>query len=147
MTTAICGAECWTDHRLIISKLNISIQPKRRQRKNFNKRLNVTKLERPSGYKKPRNDLDANLKSLDFGFKSVDEDWTVFRYVIDNTVCEQLDLNQRKHQSWFDENDADIQVLLEEKRQAFRAHQQDTNSTFKEAAYKSVKNKVQSKLR
>ena len=45
------------------------------------------------------------------------------------------------------ENDSKIQVLLEEKRQAFRAHQQDTNSISKEAAYKSDKNKVQAKLR
>ena len=62
---AMFGAECWTDHRLIMSKLNISIQPKARQQgKEFNKRLNVTKLERPLVYKKLRNDLDSNLESL-----------------------------------------------------------------------------------
>ena len=33
------------------------------------------------------------------------------------------------------------------KRQALRAHQQDSNSTSKEVSYKSVKNKVQDKLR
>jgi hypothetical protein len=27
---AMTGAECWTDHRLIISKLNLTIKPKRR---------------------------------------------------------------------------------------------------------------------
>ena len=42
VTKAMCGVECWTDHRLI-SKLNISTQPKRRpQGKKFNKRVNVT---------------------------------------------------------------------------------------------------------
>ena len=59
-------------------------------------------------YKKLRNDLDANLESLDLGSKSVDEDWTAFRDIVYNTAREQLDLNQRKHQDWFDENDADI---------------------------------------
>jgi len=34
VTKAMCGADCWTDHRLIISKLNFAIQLKRRpQRK------------------------------------------------------------------------------------------------------------------
>ena len=73
-------------------------------------------------YKQLRNDLDANLESLDFGSKGVDEDWTVFRDIVYKTAREQLDLKQRKLQDWFDENDADIQVLLEGKRQAFRPH-------------------------
>ena len=31
-----CGADCWTDHRLVVSKLNLRIQPaKRRQGKNL----------------------------------------------------------------------------------------------------------------
>ena len=148
VTKAMCGADCWTDHRLIISRLNISIQPRRRpQGKRFNKRLNVTKLERPSVHQTFRNDLDAQLEGLNLGLKRADEDWAAFRDVVYNSALEHLDINQRKHQDWFDENDADIQKLLEEKRKAFRAHQQDPKSTSKEAAYKSIKNKVQRKLR
>ncbi|XP_068674690.1 craniofacial development protein 2-like [Montipora foliosa] len=30
VTKSKCGAECWTDHRLIVSKLNMSIKPTRR---------------------------------------------------------------------------------------------------------------------
>ena len=30
VTKFMCGAECWTDNRLIISKLSIKIQPKKR---------------------------------------------------------------------------------------------------------------------
>ena len=93
----------------------------------------------PLCIKKPRNDLDANLDGLDFGSKSMDEDWIAFRDVVYNSSREQLDLNQCNHQDWFDENNADNQVLLGETRQAFRAYQQDTDSTSKEAAYKSVK--------
>ena len=43
---AMCGAECWTDHRLIISKLSIRGQPKTRpQGKKTPKRQNITKLK------------------------------------------------------------------------------------------------------
>ena len=30
VTKTVCGAECWTDHRLLISKMNIQMQPPRR---------------------------------------------------------------------------------------------------------------------
>lgn len=46
VTKAMCGAECWTDHRLIISKLNIRIKPSRRpQGQRRVKRLNITRLQ------------------------------------------------------------------------------------------------------
>ena len=39
----MCGAEFWTDHRLIISKLSIRVQPKTRtQEKNALKQVNIT---------------------------------------------------------------------------------------------------------
>ena len=41
----MCGADCWTDHRLVVSKINVCIQPTRRpQGKKAPKRLDVRKL-------------------------------------------------------------------------------------------------------
>ena len=49
VTKSMCGADCWTDHRLITSKMKIRILPKRQpQGKPAPKRLNVSKLKRPS---------------------------------------------------------------------------------------------------
>ena len=31
VTQSMCGADCWTDHRLIVTKLNIRVQPKRQE--------------------------------------------------------------------------------------------------------------------
>jgi len=46
VTKSVCGAECWTDHRLIVSKLNLEIPPRRRsQGQKTMKRVNVTKLQ------------------------------------------------------------------------------------------------------
>ena len=43
----MCGADCWTDHRLVVSKLNLRIQPARRpQGKKVPKRLDVSKLKK-----------------------------------------------------------------------------------------------------
>ena len=42
VTKTMCGADCWTDHRLVVSKLNLRIQPARRpQGKKAAKRLDV----------------------------------------------------------------------------------------------------------
>ena len=49
VTKTMCGAECWTDHRLVVSKLNLRIQPVRRpQCKKVPKKLDVSKLKQDS---------------------------------------------------------------------------------------------------
>ena len=49
VTKTICGADCWADHRLVVSKLNLRIQPARRpQGKKAPKRLDVSKLNHDS---------------------------------------------------------------------------------------------------
>ena len=53
----------------------------------------------------------------------------------------------RKHQDWFDENDDEIQRLLEKKHRLHKAHQDDTCSVFKKAAYSNICKTVQTKLR
>ena len=48
VTKSMCSADCWTDHRLIVTKLNIRVQPKRRPLgKKAPKRLNITQLKTP----------------------------------------------------------------------------------------------------
>jgi len=43
-----CGADCWTDHRHVISKIKLQTQPMRRpQGQKVVKRLNVNKLKLP----------------------------------------------------------------------------------------------------
>ena len=45
ITKSMCGADCWTDHRLLVSKLNLTVQPQQRpQGPKLPKTLNVAKL-------------------------------------------------------------------------------------------------------
>ena len=53
----------------------------------------------------------------------------------------------RKHQNWFDENDEEIKLLLEEKHCLHKAHQDDTSSVSKKAAYRNICKTVQNRLR
>ena len=148
VTKAMCGADCWTDHRLILSKLNFSILPRRRpQGKAGNKRLNISKLKRYTVRQNLSEELDSKLSQLNFGTSGVEEDWTTFRDVIYSTASTHLGQNMRKHQDWFDENDDEIRKLLEEKYEKNRIHQQDRASASKKAAFNSTKSMVQAKLR
>ena len=49
VTKTMCGADCWTDHIHVVSKLNLRIQPVRRpQGKKVPKKLDVSKLKQDS---------------------------------------------------------------------------------------------------
>ena len=68
ITKTMCGADCWTDHKLVVSKLNLRIQPARR--------------------------LDAiNLSS-----ENPEENWTVFHKTVHSTAATTGGHPSRKHQ-------------------------------------------------
>ena len=59
VTKAMCGVDCWTDHRLIISKLKFRIQPPHHpQGKKASKKLNTNKLLLESVSQKLSEDLE-----------------------------------------------------------------------------------------
>ena len=143
MTKAMCGAECFTDHRLIISKVNIVIKPKRRPRgKSANKRLNVRKLAPTSIKEKLQNEFERKLSDLDFGSGTAEKNWECFRDNIYETSLDILGKNTHKHQDWFDENDEEIMKLSERNLEAYTIHQQDILPTSKKTAYNSIKSKA-----
>ena len=45
VTKTMCGADCWTDHRLLVSKLNLRIQPVRRPRQKGAKEIRCLQAE------------------------------------------------------------------------------------------------------
>ena len=76
----MCGADCWTDHRLILSKVNLHVQPKRRsQGKTVNKRPNTSKIDRQAVRQNLVQDLDTKLSQLDLGANGAEEDLGSFQ--------------------------------------------------------------------
>ena len=66
MTKTMCDANCWPDHRLVVSKLNLRIQPVRRpQGKKVPKKLDVFKLKHDSKRQAFVNDLCSRLDALE----------------------------------------------------------------------------------
>ena len=148
VTKSMCGADCWTDHRLIVSKLNIRTQPKRRpQGAKPPKRLNISKLKRSAVKESFAETMEEKLASTLFTNQDVEADWAALRETVYNTAKDLLGPAERHHQDWFDDNDAEIQQLLEKKNQAHKALLDDPKSSSKKDALLNMRRTIQQKLR
>ena len=135
VTKSMCGADCWTDHRLIVTKLNIRIQPKRRpQGKKAPKRLNITQLKNTNTKQCFVDNLEARLESTPLDSQNVEADWATLRELVYNTATEILGPSTRKHKDWFDENCDEIKQLLDEKHRLHQAYLSSPKSTSKKDA-------------
>ena len=144
VTKTMCGADCWTDHRLVVSKLNLRIQPARRpQGKKAPKRLDVSKLNDDSMRQAFINDISNQLGAINLSSEDPEENWTVFQKVVHSSAATTIGHPSRKHQDWFDE---EIKLLLEEKHCSHKAHQDDTSSVSKKTAYNNICKTVQNRL-
>ena len=78
VSVTMCVADCWTDHRLVVSKLNLRIQPARRpQGKKAPKRLDVSKLNRDSMRQAFLTDICNQLDAINLSSEYPEENWTV----------------------------------------------------------------------
>ena len=74
MTRTMLDADCWTDHRLVISKLNLRIQPAQRpQGKNVPKRLDIPKLKQDSKRQAFINGICSRLDALEHSSENLNE--------------------------------------------------------------------------
>ncbi|BHF66326.1 hypothetical protein SprV_0200934200 [Sparganum proliferum] len=146
VTKAIAGADGWTDHRLVISKMRIRLQPRRRpQGKRPPGKLKVSLLSLPAHHLHFSNELAQRLDNLPIAAAddaaaaaaeqaSVENRWSI------------LGRARRQHQDWFDDNDAVISNLLAEKNRLHKAYVDHPTADNKAAFYRS-RRQLQQRLR
>ena len=79
----MCRVDCWTDHRLILSKVNLKIAPKRGpQGKKVFRKLDMSRLKHEPTAEALCNDLDKKLENLTLGDALVEDDWTAFKDIV-----------------------------------------------------------------
>ena len=128
VTKTMCGADCWTDHRLAVCIMIPRIQPARRpQGKKVPK-----KTETPSWNKTARGKPSSMMSAADQmqwnSVQTIQKRTGQSSDPVHSSAMDSLGPASRKHQDWFDENDEEIQGLLEEKRQKHNAYLNDTSS-------------------
>lgn len=147
VTKSMCGADCWTDHRLIISKLNIRIQPKcRTQEAKAPKRLDITRLQLPDVKQSFVETLKKRLDSLPPDHQDIEASWAALRNLLHETASEVLGTPTRKHKDWFDENCEEIRNLLDEKHRLHKVYLNNPNSLSHKDRYNCIRRKVQQTL-
>nr|VZH97110.1 unnamed protein product [Spirometra erinaceieuropaei] len=154
VTKAIAGADGWTAHRLVISKMRIRLQPRRRpQGKRPPGKLNVALLSLPAHHLHFSNELAQRLDNLPIAADAaaaknaaVENRWCQLRDTVQATALAVLGRAPRQHQDWFDDNDAAIRNLLAEKNCLHKAYvDQPTDAT--KAAFYSSRRQLQQRLR
>ncbi|BHF70849.1 hypothetical protein SprV_0401390200 [Sparganum proliferum] len=154
---AIAGADGWTDHRLVISKMRIRLQSRRRhQGKRPRDKLNVASLSLPAHHLHFSTELAQRLDNLPIAAAaaaaaaaenaSVENRWCQLRDTVQLTPLAVLGRARRQHQDWFDENDAVISNLLAEKNRLHKAYVDHPTADNKAAFYRS-RRQLQQRLR
>nr|VZI50162.1 unnamed protein product [Spirometra erinaceieuropaei] len=155
---AIAVADGWTDHRLVISKMRIRLQPRRRpQGKRPPGTLNIALFSMPAHHLHFSNELAQRLDNLPIAAAaaadadatenaSVENRWCQLRDTVQATALAVLGRAPRQHQDWFDDNDAAITNLLAEKNRLHKAYAEHPTDATKAAFYRS-RRQLQQRLR
>nr|VZI50405.1 unnamed protein product [Spirometra erinaceieuropaei] len=154
VTKAIAGADGWTDHRLVISKMRIRLQPRRRpQGKRPPGKLNVAFLSLSAHHLHFSNELAQRLENLRIAADaaaaenaSVENPCCQLRGTVQSTALAVLGRAPRQHPDWFDDNDAAIRNLLAEKNCLHKAYVDHPTEDNEDAFYRS-RRQLQQRLR
>ena len=142
-TRVMRGAECWTDHLMVRSKLRMNIQPRQSRTTTANKKLNCAALNNPTTQSNLRRLLAANLGKL----PEDSTDWPALSHAIHSAASEALGHSRKRHQDWFDCNSVEIQLLLQSKDQAHKALLSCPGSSTLKAAFAEARSATQRALR
>ena len=147
ITRAMKGADCWTDHALLRSKLAIRVAPlATKQAACIQKKLNTTRLVDPSSKMALSEKLTDSLQAIGSS-TDCETRWGHFRDTVYQAAKETLGCYKRKHQDWFDENDSEISALLSEKQKAHQEYLSNPTARSKKQKLESVRRVVQNKIR
>ena len=137
--------DCWTDHRLVFSKISIKLKINRRSQK-----LERTKYD-TNALKNPRKQLlfqQSLARHLSNEYpEDLGEHWEKIQSAIKDTCTETIGLSVYKHVDWFDGNNKEIMKLTEQTRQALTDYLNNNTSEIKKKKHRRLKAKVQTETR
>ncbi|XP_046998241.1 craniofacial development protein 2-like [Schistocerca americana] len=140
--------ECWTDHRLLVSRLRV---PKyRKPRSRFSnpprRKFNTSNLNNKNVRSHFQDIIFEQLKAP-VTTDDVEQEWTTLKNIIKETAENVVGFSARKRSDWFDDNHGEIQAIINAKRDAYLSLAQDPSCAEKKAHFQELKQKCQSEIR
>lgn len=150
ITRAMRCADCWTDHRIIISKLRVAVHPPVRLQKAGKKRLDCARLEETEAQNSLRSSIADKMQEMDSFLSpegSVDDNWTCLSSKLYEAAVESIGYRWRRHQDWFDENSESIKTILNTMHKAHNGVLNNRTSGRLMQHWRTLRKEVQSVLR
>ncbi|KAG7305516.1 hypothetical protein JYU34_009592 [Plutella xylostella] len=120
ITRVMRGANCWTDHRLVITKLRLRLHPPRRADKVKNVSLNLQHLDSRETSQKYVHAVNSALSALDVEDGNLQANWNILSSSVLKAGTEVLGLKPRRNEDWFDENEETLTEAIKNHRALLR---------------------------
>ena len=147
ITRAMRGAECWTDHRLIMAKVHMQVRPPLRLRGPKRRQLDCTRLGNPDARNDFRRSLAEKLGGVEVSLSSsentMDQNWNSISSALYEAAAETIGYKSKNHQDWFDENSETIHDLLKDMHKAHRAALTNPSSSSTRQKWQEARREVQ----
>ena len=136
-TQAMRGVNCWTDHRMLRSKVAFRLRQKHnRQGTSKPTNLNTAKLSTVSHRESFEQEMDSALRPKGGeGKLNTRRGLAVLQQVVYNTAKTYRGKPDIKHQDWFEHNDQELQTLMSRRDQAHQRVLQTRSTRSTTAAY------------
>lgn len=121
VTRVMRGAHCWTDHRLIVTKIRLRL---RRPRRSIEKKpacLNVDRLKYCEARKEYAEALSRKLLPAN-EVDDVSAAWKGLSSDIMETASTTLGTKDRRSEDWFDDNNEALRAAFDKHRELLRQH-------------------------
>ena len=147
ITRAHRGTECWSDHRLLRSKVRVSIsRTARKSKAKLPRNLNCERLKNPDEVVKFNEMMEKEMDKCTIT-DDVDASWKTLKDALYEKSTEFLGFPKRKNQDWFDESDTEASVLIQQLHQSHLKYINSKNDKKCKQHYLALKSKVQKHLR
>lgn len=149
ITRVMRGANCWTDHQMLRSKVAFHLRQKYyKQSSKKPSKLNIAKLKAIDQREGLARDMNDALDKLDVVERStVDQEWAALQQVVYNTTKTSLGKPSRRHQDWFDPDDQTLIQLLNKRDQAHQKVLQTRSTRSTVASYQDACRQLQQHTR
>ena len=147
ITRAMRGADFSTDHRMILSKISLSVRPRSRMN-GAKKKVNCGLLHNSHHREEYMEAVKIKLNSAGGAdMEDLDQKWSQISDVLKSAGLEVLGASRKRHRDWFDESDQEVAELLRNKNTAHRSALSHPKSAFLRGKFAEVRAETQRRLR